>query len=135
MFMREQLLASYFQRDLLAETDQLFAALTRTVARVNQSGATLDEPAAVAYARVGIPLNSTNWAQDGFGGVYNTIEVDFPAPVAGEDWGYLGGWALLDSPDSGITLAADSLVNPLMYTSDMPPLAIPPQGIMLVCRD
>lgn len=135
LFLRDGLLQSYFQRDLLAGTDQLFAALTGAVARVNSGGAFIDEPAASAYARVAIPLNSLNWQLNGFGAVYNVNQVDFPDPTPGEDWGYLGGWALLDAPDSGVVLACGPLVRPMTYTSDLPPMSLPPQGIMVQLYD
>lgn len=115
---REMLLRAFFSPDTFTAPTQLYVALTNDVGLINQSGDTLDEPTAGAYNRAVIPLDSTNWTLSGFGEVYNSNDVDYPPPTPGEDWGYIGGWALLDSPDSGITLAVGSLVVPTFYTSD-----------------
>lgn len=135
MFFREMLLRSFFQPDLASATDTLYAAVTAAVAKVNQSGLTILEPAAAAYSRVAIPLSSANWALDGFGGVYNINEITFPDPDPGDDWGYLAGWALLDSPDSGLVLASGAVRNPTLFTSDMPGVSLPPQGAVVALHD
>jgi hypothetical protein len=135
MFFREMLLRSFFQPDLAAPADTLYAAVTLAVAKINQSGLTILEPTVPAYARVGIPLDSADWQLDGFGGVYNVNEVVFADPDPGDDWGYLAGWALLDAPDTGMVLASGPLVTPTPFTSDMPGVSIPPQGITVALHD
>jgi hypothetical protein len=132
---RQLLLQMFFQRDIAVSTDTLFVALTHTVPLANQSGFTLDEPEAGAYNRAAVELNSDNWALSGFGEVMNSADVDFPGFEPGEDWGYLMGWALLDSPSSGMTYAVGSLIQPTLATSDMPPVAMQPGGIVLALFD
>lgn len=135
MFFRDALLRGFFQPDLSTGADALYAAVTASVARINQTGLTITEPEAAAYTRVAVPLDSLNWQLDGFGGVYNLNDVTFPDPFPGEDWGYLSGWALLDSPDSGVVYASGPLVVATNFTSDMPGISIPPQGIPVALHD
>lgn len=135
MFFRDALLRSYFQPDLSTGADALYAAVTSAVARINQTGLTLTEPTVAAYSRVAVPLDSADWALDSLGGVYNLNDVSFPDPDPGDDWGYLGGWALLDSPDSGVVYASGPLTNPTFFTSDMPGISLPPGGITVAFRD
>jgi hypothetical protein len=129
--LRERFLRCYFMPDTFMRDEQLFVAVTGKVPLANQSGLTIDEPAAGAYGRAAISLNSEWWALSGFGEVSTIADIDFPAPEDGEDWGYLQGWALLDAPDSGLTLAVGSLIQPMTFTADQPPLSIGPGGIVL----
>lgn len=132
---RNRLLQAYFTPDAFVGDESLFVAVTRTVALANDSGLNLTEPDAAAYARPQIDLTSNWWALSGAGEMYNTTDIDFAPPDAGDDWGYLSGWALLDAPDSGVVLAVGSLIQPLVFTSDLPYLSISPQGVTVGLYD
>lgn len=132
---RNRLLQAYFTPDAFVGDESLFVAVTRTVGLANDSGLNLTEPDASAYARSQVDLSSDWWALSGAGEMYNVADVDYGPPNVGEDWGYLTGWALLDAPDSGVVLAVGSLVQPLVFTSDLPYLSIRPQGISVGLYD
>jgi hypothetical protein len=133
--LRERLLRSYFSRDIPPPDDILYVALTGAIGLANATGDSLDEPSAAAYARASVLLDADNWALTGFGEIQNTQDIVFPDPNTGEDWGYIGGWALVDAADSGVTLAVGSLILPTTFTSDMPSLAIQPGGITIGLYD
>jgi hypothetical protein len=133
--LRERLLRSYFRRDITLEDDTLYIALTGTTGLANMAGLNLDEPLAGAYARASVPLDGDNWGLTGFGEIQNLQDIVFPDPAPNEDWGYLGGWALLDQPDSGITLAVGSLVTPVDFTADLPAAALHPGAITIALLD
>lgn len=129
--LRVAMLRSYFNPDLYVSAPFVYVALSVGVGLVNQSAATLDEPVAGAYERAQLPLDSTSWTINDYAEAHNIVDIDFPAPVADEDWGYLGGWAVVDAPDGGTTLAVGALVLPLYYTADQPPLALGPGAVMV----
>lgn len=132
---REMLLSSLFMADVFTAPAQLYVALTSNVALINQSGNTLREPIAGAYSRGAIDLDSLSWATTGFGDVANVVDIDFPPPTTGEDWGYLSGWALVSDATAGSTYAVGSLVLATQYTSDQPFLSIKPGGIVVGLTD
>lgn len=134
MYLRQQLLSSYFQRDLLTPADQLYLALCAVPAAINATGSSITEPTAAAYARASVLMDSEHWGLTDYGEAYNLQDIAFPGPAL-EDWGYLGAWALLDSVAGGMVLASAPLVEPLLYTAELPAIAVPPQGIMLRLRD
>lgn len=133
--LRDLLLQAYFNPDGFTGTGQLYAAVTGSVGLANASGDMLDEPGAAAYARAIAPLDSLTWALTGFGEAYNLVDLDFPPPNTGEDWGLLTGWALLDAPDSGMTLAVGALIRPIYYTADLPQLSLGPGAITVALHD
>ena len=132
---RNKLLQAYFQKDVFAYDERLYVALTGQVGQANADGSSLDEPEVSAYQRAAVPLTSDYWSLTGFGDMFNNSDVAFVGPDPGEDWGQLSGWALLDAPDGGMVQAVGSLVLPTFYTSDMPPIALPPAGITIRLTD
>jgi hypothetical protein len=125
------MLRGVFNPDLFAAPPFVYVALSVGVGLVNQSASTLDEPLAGAYERAAVPLDSANWTLSDYAEVFNAVDIDFPAPAPDEDWGYLGGWALVDAPDGGTTLAVGALVLPTYYTGDQPPLSLGPGAVMV----
>ena len=133
--LRNKLLQAYFQPDVYTADETLFVALTGSVGTANAPGDTLDEPAVSVYARTAVDLTSDWWNLSGGGEMFNIADIDFPAPIPGEDWGYLAGWALLDAPDGGMTYAVGSLIVPILFTSDQPQLSLGPGGITVGLYD
>lgn len=133
--LRNKLLQAYFTPDTYVADSTLYVAVTNAVGEVNAPGANLNEPAASAYARCAVPLSSDYWDLSGYGELFNIVDIDFPPPVAGEDWGYLGGWAVVDAPDGGMTQAVGALVLPMQFTSDLPLLSLPPHAITIGLYD
>lgn len=129
--MREMLLRSFFMADSYRPPQTLYVALTVDVGAINQAGSLLNEPDAGAYQRGAIPLDSDSWQLNGFGAISNIADVDFPAPASDEDWGYLGGWAVLDAPDNGVVLAVGALSPAVYYTADLPSLSLGPGQVTL----
>lgn len=127
----QKLLQAYFTPDSFSSDTALYVALTATTGLVNSPGNDLTEPVAGAYSRAVVPLTSDFWALSGTGDLYNIADVDFPPPNAGEDWGYLSAWALVDAPTGGMVQAVASLVDPLYFTSDMPYMSLGPSGIVV----
>lgn len=125
----DKLLRAYFTPDVFTPDVNVFAAVTMVPGLVNSPGDSLTEPVAAAYSRSAVPLTSDYWALSGTGDLYNTVDLDFPPPTAGEDWGLLAAWALLDAPTGGVVLAVGGLVAPLYYVSAMPPLSLGPSGV------
>lgn len=125
----QKLLQAYFTPDSFSADTALYVALTAAPGLVNSPGNDLSEPIAGAYSRAMVPLTSQFWALSGTGDLYNIVDIDFPAPNVGEDWGYLSAWALVDAPTGGMVQAVATLVDPLYFTSDMPAMSLGPSGI------
>lgn len=133
--LRTKLLRAYFTPDSFTGDDQLFVAVCSEVPMANSSGYNLSEPLAGAYDRCSVPLTSDFWLLGENGQLSNLVDLDFPPPDEGEDWGYLGGWALLDAPTGGMCQAVGALISPTLFTSDMPFLSIQPGGIVIGLYD
>lgn len=128
----QKLLQAYFTADVFITDDLLYVAVTASVAPANSPGSLLDEPDASAYMRSPISLSSGQWALTNVGAsMYNLVDIDFPPPDTGVDWGLLNAWALCDAPTGGQVQAAGALVQPMNFTSDLPQLSIPPGGIVI----
>ena len=109
MYGREKLLAGMLLPDVTTAMSGLAIALTAEVPPSNVDVSQLVEPAAAEYSRVTYGVGSAHWALSGFGEIYNTQEVDFATVVT--DWGWLSGWALIDT-DADHVINAGALLDP-----------------------
>jgi hypothetical protein len=81
------------------------------------SGTELDEPDNEDYARVEIPNNPDNWANDSAPQVMaNLLQIDFV--TATSDWGPLNYWALCDSASGGNNYFVGILDEPMTILTD-----------------
>jgi hypothetical protein len=106
----------------------LQVALTRSVAPNNVDISQIVEPSDPLYERQDYPLGSGYWAPTGFGGLYNTQQVQW-AMVQEDSWGLIAGWVLIE-PISQEVLNTGSLLRPYeAITGNTPTL---PPGAMIV---
>lgn len=133
MYLRSRLLSAYFQPDIDYSDDELWVALTTVLAPSNAVGTQLVEPAAASYGRAAAPLSSGIWQLSGYSEVFNAVEIDFPTPADGDDWGLVRGWALVSSQTGGMALAVGAL--PPTYVAAGQPVTIDPSGIIVGLND
>lgn len=119
MFLRGELLRHYF---MSRPGSYIYAAVTQTVGLANSPGDLLTEPSGNGYGRPELPCDEETWGLTGLSELSNLVEIPFPDHT--DEWGYIGGWALLDAPASGMTLAVGSMVVPGELTAEMPPLSL-----------
>lgn len=118
LYLRSELLRRFF---LAGEPQDCYLALCSVVPQANATGDQLLEPVAGGYARAVYETGTDRWAPSGYGEVYNTRRLVFDEAVS--DWGLIAGWALVDSPNSGLTLAVGSVLTPTFVVAGVTPVA------------
>jgi hypothetical protein len=87
----------------------------------HMSGAEMDEPNVISYARASFVNASGNWTER-VSAISNTIAVVFP--VATSPWGVIRFWGLCDAAVGGQLLWAGTLATPItVNTADQVVLA------------
>jgi hypothetical protein len=67
-------------------------------------GTNVTEPsggAAAGYARVAVTKNTTNFPTTTTRSISNGVDITFPNPAVGDDWGVIGWFALYDASTAG----------------------------------
>jgi hypothetical protein len=108
-----QLLTSYFTK-LNEPPPSFYLALVRNIAPTPyMDGSELDEPDSVDYARIEIPNDTLNWANDSAPQeVYNLLPQQFI--TATTDWGQINYWALCNALVDGYNFVVGDLENPVL---------------------
>jgi len=108
----QQLLTVYFSQYATPPLDFYLALIKDVAPTPFLDGTELDEPLATDYARILVPNDQLNWANDSEPQVvYNTQPLAFT--VATSDWGLMNFWALCDSPTDGNLVLVGDLEQPL----------------------
>jgi hypothetical protein len=107
----------------------LYLAVMRSQAE-SDDGQLLDEPEETQYRRVKIPNNKAHWP-DAKNGIKTNGRM-LVTPGAGEDWGNIRYWAILDAPEAGHVLRAGSLTP--RRVSKGRALRFPPGSIAIAGR-
>ena len=112
----QQLLTAYF-----AATTEPPPSFYLALIRVNpptpyMDGTELDEPDSPDYARIEIPNDGLNWANDSQPQeVYNLLPTQFI--TATSDWGQIGYWALCNAVVDGFNFIVGELESPILITA------------------
>jgi hypothetical protein len=108
-----QLLTSYFTATA-EPVDNFYLALIMAIPpSPYMDGSELDEPLVVDYARIAIPNDALNWANDAQPQeLYNILPAQFV--TASSDWGLIGYWALTNAPTDGFNFIVGNLENPVL---------------------
>lgn len=80
-----------------------YLALCSSAPTESATGDQLSEPEGISYQRAEYPNSPEYWIGSGYSVVANSNIILFP--VATEDWGAYGFWALCRSPHSGLVVA------------------------------
>lgn len=132
MFARRQMLRAMFAPNTFTPLDEVQVALTLSIPPANVTAAQLLEPSSASYARVTYAIGSLNWAPTNFGEFFNAKRISFPT-IAGEEWGMIRGWALID-PTSEQCLNVGSQQQPFRGIIGMTP-RLEPGAVMLGIYD
>ena len=113
VFGARELLTTYFAR-ITEPPPTFYLALIREIAPTPyMSGAELDEPDAVDYARIPIDNDLANWANDSQPQeTYNVLPGTFI--TATTDWGKIGYWALCNAEVDGYNILVGDLETPVL---------------------
>lgn len=130
LYFRQELLKVFFTRDVYVQQYNSLALCVCTKPPVlNASASQLNEPVGNGYNRLPILLNNASWVITGFGEIANANPLTFSAPTG--DWGMIGGWALVTSGGSDVSVAATGvLARPQRVLSGNAP-TLPAQGLIL----
>jgi len=101
-------LASYFSKTK-EPPENYYLALIRQIAPTPfVSGAELDEPDGMGYARLRIPNNSVYWSNESQPQVMLMVE-NLSFQMATDNWGMIRYWALCNAEAEGFVYATGSL--------------------------
>lgn len=111
-----QLLTTYFAVTT-TPPPSFWLALIRTVPPTPyMSGSELDEPDSDDYARIEIPNDLANWANDAQPQeIYNVLPAQYVTATA--DWGQVGFWALCNAQVDGYNFLVGDLENPVLVST------------------
>lgn len=124
-----QLLTSYFTGTTAPPENFYLALILSIPPSPYMSGSELDEPTAVDYARIVIPNDSLNWANDAAPQeIYNVLDEQYVTAV--NDWGLIGYWALTNAPVDGDNFIVGNLENPVLIEAG--DQAVVPEGDLSV---
>jgi len=111
-----QVLTNYFAMTTQPPTSFYLALVCQIAPTPYMDGSELDEPTADDYARIEVPNDLANWANDSQPQlVYNTLSVQFP--TAASDWGQCNFWALCNAVVDGYPLLVGDLEVPIMVAT------------------
>jgi hypothetical protein len=111
-----QLLTTYFTQ-ATEPPPSFWLALVRTIPPTPyMSGSELDEPDSDDYARIEIPNDLANWANDAQPQeIYNVLSAQYV--TATQDWGQIGFWALCNAQVDGYNFLVGDLENPVLVAA------------------
>lgn len=124
-----QLLTSYFVGTAEQPENFYLALIAAIPPSPYMDGSELDEPTAEDYARIAIPNDSLNWANDAAPQeIYNLLPAQYVTAVS--DWGLIGYWALTNAPVDGNNFIVGNLENPVLIEAG--DQAVIPEGDLSV---
>jgi hypothetical protein len=108
-----QLLTSYFAQTAEPVETFYLALILAIPPTPYMDGSELDEPQVDDYARIAIPNDSLNWANDSQPQeLYNVLPETFITALT--DWGVISYWALTNAPVDGYNFIVGDLENPVL---------------------
>lgn len=111
-----QLLTAYFVGSAELPPSFWLALVRATPPTPYLDGSELDEPDNDDYARIEIPNDTLNWANDSQPQeIYNLLPAQFV--TATSDWGQIGYWALCNAAVDGYNLIVGDLENPVLVST------------------
>lgn len=100
----------------------LTIALCRSIPVTNVATSQLVEPTEPEYSRQDYQTGGSHWADDGFGGLFNTQEIRFPQVT--NSWGFIYGYAIID-PLADMVIDTGALLEPFSADANLIPTIEP----------
>ncbi len=111
-----QLLTTYFTMGTTPPPSFWLALVRVTPPTPYMSGSELDEPDSDDYARIEIPNDALNWANDAQPQeIYNVMSAQYVTATA--DWGQIGYWALCNAEVDGYNFLVGDMENPVLVAA------------------
>lgn len=125
----EDMLATLFRGTATTAPATYYVALS--TAQPDDDGSGIAEPSGGGYARVAVTKNTTNFAAPSARSIANAVDIEFPDPTSGADWGDIGWFALYTASSGGTFLGWGAFAEVLNITDGQTGPVIPAGALII----